>query len=860
MRFPALLIFLAATGVSATVAADVLTRAERAELSDSYRQRTRDRVDRLPPELEFFGEEERYAWYRVRSGAEAAEWVLLDLEAGGREVLFDTHTLERAFAALDADVEPEDELQVGGLSFSADARMVDFQLNGVGCRWDRETGKLRFRNASAAETSSHAAGLQAMSVVRPSRGGEATTIEIRNQLERPLDVFWIDTRGRRQSYGRIAAGESFTQSTYAGHVWLLVDDEGEAVAAYRAARNQRLAVVDSATRVPRPRRRRRPDRERGEVPRWRSPDQRWQVRFVDSNVVLVDLERGGEYPLTATGRDGDAFGGRVWWSPNSQHFVVMRTDRGDRREVTLVEAAPQDQLQPRVDTYTYAKPGDELDHPRPYLFHVSEFATAADDTVTSDPAAIEEAARIRDGMFSSPYALNRLEWRQDSSGFTFLYNQRGHQVLRVIAVDAASGDPRVVIDEQAETFVCYSQKLFLERLEDSNEMIWMTERDGWNHLILVDWTTGRVKNRITRGDWVVREVERVDPASRQLWLTASGLDTSQDPYHRHLVRINFDGRELTRLTRGDGDHRWEYSPEGRWLIDTYSRVDLPPVTVVRDATTGEEVVTAERADWSRLLETGWRPPERFVAKGRDGRTDIHGIIVRPTHFDPQLRYPVLEAIYAGPHSSFTPKSFGLHNGLYEMAELGFIVVKLDGMGTSDRSKAFHDVCWQNLADSGFPDRKLWIRAAAEQRPEMDLGRVGIWGGSAGGQSALRALLSHGEFYHAAASDCGCHDNRMDKIWWNEQWMGWPIGDHYHEQSNVTDAHRLRGDLLLTVGALDRNVDPSSTMQVVEALIRADKDFELIVFPSGGHSSGSSRYGKRRMKDFFLRSLGDPQPR
>jgi dipeptidyl aminopeptidase/acylaminoacyl peptidase len=194
-----------------------------------------------------------------------------------------------------------------------------------------------------------------------------------------------------------------------------------------------------------------------------------------------------------------------------------------------------------------------------------------------------------------------------------------------------------------------------------------------------------------------------------------------------------------------------------------------------------------------------------------------------------------------------------------MANEGFIVVKLDGMGTSDRSKAFHDVCWQNLGDSGFPDRILWIKAAAADRPEMDIDRVGIWGGSAGGQSALRALLAFGEFYDAAAADCGCHDNRMDKIWWNEQWMGYPIGPHYEQQSNVTHANLLQGKLLLTIGELDTNVDPASTMQVVDALIKADKDFELIVFPGAGHGIGSGKYGTRRMKDFFVRSLGPPIP-
>jgi dipeptidyl aminopeptidase/acylaminoacyl peptidase len=275
---------------------------------------------------------------------------------------------------------------------------------------------------------------------------------------------------------------------------------------------------------------------------------------------------------------------------------------------------------------------------------------------------------------------------------------------------------------------------------------------------------------------------------------------------------------------------------------------------------GSLVCELERADVSRLEASGWKPPRRFTSKGRDGKTDIHGIICRPRDFKPDAKYPVIEQIYAGPHGSFVPKRFAPFHRHQALAELGFIVVQIDGMGTNGRSKAFHDVCWKNLADAGFPDRILWMKAAAEEEKAMDLSRVGIYGGSAGGQSALGGLLFHGDFYRAAVADCGCHDNRMDKIWWNEQWMGWPVGPHYAEQSNATNAHRLTGKLLLTVGELDRNVDPASTMQVVDALIKADKDFDLIVFPGADHGIGESPYGDRRRRDFFVRHLLGVEPR
>jgi len=267
-----------------------------------------------------------------------------------------------------------------------------------------------------------------------------------------------------------------------------------------------------------------------------------------------------------------------------------------------------------------------------------------------------------------------------------------------------------------------------------------------------------------------------------------------------------------------------------------------------------EVAVEEQADDGELLTSGWRAPERFVAKGRDGVTDIYGIIRWPKNFDPGKKYPVLEDIYAGPHDSFVPKRFEVNSRNQGLAEHGFIVVQIDGMGTSNRSKKFHDVCWKNLQDSGFDDRIAWIKAAAAKYPSLDLERVGIFGTSAGGQSALRAMLDHGDFYKACVSDSGCHDNRMDKIWWNEQWLGWPVDDSYVRGSNVVDAHKLKGKLLLMVGELDKNVDPSSTFQVVNALIKADQDFELLDMPGAGHGVARTPYGARRLVDFFVRAF------
>ena len=386
----------------------------------------------------------------------------------------------------------------------------------------------------------------------------------------------------------------------------------------------------------------------------------------------------------------------------------------------------------------------------------------------------------------------------------------------------------------------------------------MSERDGWNHLYLYDGETGEVTNQITHGEWVVRDVVHVDEENRRIYFAASGMHPDQDPYFVHFYRIGFDGTGLTPLTEAEGNHSIGFSPDREYYVTTWSRVDLPPITQLRRTRDRKVVTELGRGDHSALLEAGWRAPEVFAAKGRDGETDIWGIIVRPSNFDPDRTYPVIESIYAGPHDHHVPKSFTVipPRGMLEQAELGFITVMIDGMGTSNRSKAFHDVAWKNLGDAGFADRILWHRAVAERYDYYDLDRVGIYGGSAGGQNAMGGLLFHPDFYHVGVAHNGCHDNRMDKIWWNELWMSWPVGPQYAAASNVEHAHLLEGKLLLTVGEMDTNVDPSSTYQVADALIRADKEFDLVVVPGGGHARGP--YHVRKRWDFFVEHLLDAE--
>lgn len=408
-----------------------------------------------------------------------------------------------------------------------------------------------------------------------------------------------------------------------------------------------------------------------------------------------------------------------------------------------------------------------MPQPMPHLF----------DVVNQREIAVDPT------LFKNPWEISEPAWTDDSSEFSFVYNQRGHQVMRVVGIRGDSGSVRTIFEDTSKTFIDYSQKFFIHRLPATREFLWASERSGYNHVYLIDAVSGELENPVTKGNWNVREVVEVNEEKRQPLLKVVGF-TGHNPYHIHFVRVNFDGSGFTRLTTGDGNHAVRFSPDGKFLIDSWSRVDQPPVVELRRADDGKLIAELGRADDAALVKTGWSRPERFAAKGRDGETDIHGIIVRPTRFDPTKKYPVIEYIYAGPHDHFVPKSYVPWSGMNAMAELGFIVVSIDGMGTNWRSKAFHDVCWKNLADSGFPDRIPRIQAAAASRPWMDLTRVGIYGGSAGGQSTLAALLHHGDFYQVGVADCGRHDNRMDKIWWNEAWMGWPVDESYARNSNV----------------------------------------------------------------------------
>lgn len=583
------------------------------------------------------------------------------------------------------------------------------------------------------------------------------------------------------------------------------------------------------------------DDEKGGAP-VTSPDGKYVAFIKNDNICVREVATGKETQLSQDGTPGNYYSSYIQWSPDSKLVAAFRIRPAQKRYVYYVESSPADQLQPKLHKQEYAKPGDELAFKVPCIYGVENGKRLIPST----------------DLFSHQYEIYALQWNSDSKGITFEYNERGHKVYRVLEVSAEDGSVRPLIEEKEEKYVNYP-RIFRHFLADGKRIIWSSERDNYNHLYMYDRATARPTHQITKGEWYVREVQYVDEENQQIYFSANGMNKDEDPYLIHYYRIGFDGKGLTALTPEEGMHKAWYSSDYKYLVDVYSKVDQAPVAVVRSAADGKIVMPLEKADIAQLTANGWKAPEVFTAKGRDGKTDMWGIIYRPSNFDPAKKYPVIEYIYSGPGDQYVPKTFSSYNWwMTSLAELGFIVVQIDGMTTSFRSKEFEEVCYKNLKDAGLPDHIAWIKAAAQKYPYMDIDRVGIFGCSAGGQESTTAVLLHPEFYKAAYSACGCHDNRMDKIWWNELWMGYPVDDSYKECSNVENAHLLQRPLMLVVGEMDDNVDPASTMQVVNALIKANKDFELVVIPGAHHTMGED-FGEHKRYDFFVRNLMGVNP-
>ena len=566
-----------------------------------------------------------------------------------------------------------------------------------------------------------------------------------------------------------------------------------------------------------------------------SPDGKSQVYLKDNN-LWVKLN-GEERALTTNGDSTYYYSAWGSLSADGRYYATVRIKPAPKHYVYYVESSPKDRLEPVLHKQEYAKPGDSLNYRVPVIV---EMATGRVIEPSTD-------------LFKSQYQVTAPRWDADNEHVTFEFNERGHKTYRVLELSAKTGLVRTLIEEKNDKYINYNRQRRID-LQDGKRIVWTSERDGRNHIYLYDRQKGQLIRQVTKGEYYVRGIQHVDEKAGIIYFSACGMNKSEDPYLIHYYKIGLNGKGLVCLTPEEGNHSVTYTEDMVYLIDTYSTVTTPPVTVLRSGKDGKILRTLETADITALEAVGWKAPEVFVAKGRDGKTDMWGLIQRPSNFDPNKKYPIIEYIYSGPGDQYVPKSFTpwLYY-LQNMAELGFIVVQVDAMTTSYRTREFEEVCYKNLKDGGLPDRIAWIKAAAEKYPYMDIDRVGIYGCSAGGQNALAAVLWHGDFYKAAYAACGCHDNRMDKIWWNEQWMSYPIDSSYVECSNVENAYRLERPLMLVVGELDDNVDPASTMQVVNALEKAGKDFELVVIPGAHHTMGES-YGDHKRYDFFVRHL------
>ena len=642
-----------------------------------------------------------------------------------------------------------------------------------------------------------------------------------------------------------------------------------------------------------------------------SPDGRLAVSGRDSNLILRSMGSGEERALTGDGEPAYAYGkspdsntfavtARVAgiplppmaiWSPDSRRLLTSRLDERRVKELHLLQSAPPGgSARPVLHGYRYAMAADEqIPHAELLVFDV-ETGERVEAEWPPIPAPL-----------LSPIELQHAWWSSDGSRVYFIDLARGCQSCRLCELDVATGAVRLILEERSESYLELNPATWAQPnvriLGAGKEVIWFSERDGWGHLYLHDGRTGELVRQITSGEWLVRDIIRVDEDARRVYFTACGREPERDPYHRHLYRVDLDGSDLTLLTPEDADHQVAippaseivalaqmallggrpsvsgFSPSGRYFVDTWSRMDAPSVSVLRSAE-GALVCTLETADVSDVLAAGWRWPEPFQVKARDGETDLYGAIYRPSHFDPGRRYPVIDMIYPGPQVIRTPKrSFpvepveSIHYTLPQvMAELGFVVVTLDGLSTPFRSKAFHDFAYGRMEEAGgLEDHLAGIRQLAERHPYMDLERVGITGHSGGGFASTRAILAYPDFYKVAVSSAGNHDQLGYQSYWGEKYQSPPkassdVEAAYGAQINARLAGNLKGKLLLITGDMDDNVHPALTLQVANALIAANKDFDLLLLPNRNHqSSFRDPYVIRRLWDYFVRHLLGAEP-
>ncbi len=599
-----------------------------------------------------------------------------------------------------------------------------------------------------------------------------------------------------------------------------------------------------------------------------SPDGTKAAFIRDFNLWVRDVETGRETQLTADGIEdfGYATNNAGWtksdrpvllWSPDSRKLTTFQHDGRGVGEMYLVTTAVG---HPELEAWKYPLPEDSV------IFRIHRVVIHLDGprVVRLRMPPDQHRSTICDHI-ACRGGYSDIEWSDDGSQLAFVSTSRDHkhEVLRV--ADPETGAVRDVLEERVETFFESGYNMVnWHFLPESNEIIWYSQRDDWGHLYLYDLESGRLKHQITSGDWNVLQLLRIDEEERRLYFVGNEREPG-DPYFQYFYSIGMDGSDLRLLTPDSANHSISLSPSGEYFVDSHSTPVTPPVTLVRDAR-GRERITVEEADISRLLATGWQAPIPFVVKARDGVTDLHGLMYKPTHFDPTKRYPIVNYLYPGPQSgSVGSRSFSASRGdKPSIAELGFIVVELDAMGTPMRSKSFHTAYYGNMGDNGLPDQITGILQLAGRNPWMDIDRVGIYGHSGGGFASTDGILRYPDFYKVAVSGAGNHDNRNYEDDWGEKYQGlletYPDGTtSYDNQANQLLAENLKGKLLLGHGTMDSNVPPYNTMVVVDALIAANKDFDFVLMPNRGHGFGSEPYWMRRRWDYFVEHLLGAEP-
>jgi dipeptidyl aminopeptidase/acylaminoacyl peptidase len=601
-----------------------------------------------------------------------------------------------------------------------------------------------------------------------------------------------------------------------------------------------------------------------------SPDGKRTAFVRDWNLWVRDRATGKETQLTKDGAPdfGYATDNAGWtrsdrpivaWSPDSKKIATFQQDQRNVGEMYLVDTRVG---HPKLQAWKYPLPGDAT---------VAMIQRVVIDVTTGKITRFQmqpdqHRSTLCDDIACRGGEWSDVQWAPDGSTVAFVSTSRDHKHEQLRVADAETGAIRDVMEEKAETFFeSGNGQVNWRYLPDSNDVIWFSERDDWGQLYLHDAKTGREKGQITRGEGNVTQLLRVDRQNRVLYFVAVGREKGRDPYFRHFYKIGMDGRNLQLLTPADADHDVSLSPSGRFFVDVYSKPDVPPVAELRDAD-GKLVQTIEKADISRLTATGWRPPTPITVKARDGATDLYGLLYKPTTLDPSKKYPIVNHIYPGPQTgSVGGRAFSPARGdAQALAELGFVVVEIDGMGTPWRSKKFHEAYYGNMGDNTLADQVTGMKQLAARYAWIDIDRAGIYGHSGGGYATADAMFRYPDFFKVGISEAGNHDNRNYEDDWAEKWQGLLRTNadgttNYDNQANQLIAKNLKGKLLLAHGTMDTNVPPYNTLLVVNELIKANKDFDLLMLPNRGHGFGNEPYMVRRRWDYFVKHLLGAEP-